>query len=91
MTTFTPATGNHTSTSLEFRPLELLPGDLLLRPLGVQQRHPLLSARIDKTFNRAPHFRRVFRSLIPMLTRIMSLSITAALAVPPLEIGRAHV
>jgi len=34
MTTFTPAAGNHTSTSLEFQPLELLPGDLLLRPLG---------------------------------------------------------
>ena len=33
MTTFTPAAGNHTSTSLEFQPLELLPGNLL-RPLG---------------------------------------------------------
>ncbi|MDX6460694.1 MAG: hypothetical protein QOE55_4391, partial [Acidobacteriaceae bacterium] len=108
------------STSLEFQPLELLPGDLLLRPLGafeelfclfdqrfptngalaaqitghttvqqwrdaldaVQQRHPLLSARIDTTFNRVPHFRRVFRSLIRMLTSIISLSIIAALAVP---------
>src|SRR5258705_12899598 len=82
MNTFTPAAGNHTSTSLEFQPLELLPGDLLLRPLGVQQRHPLLCARIDTTFNRVPHFRRVFWSLIQMLTRIISLSITAALAVP---------
>jgi len=27
MTTFTPAAGNHTSTSLEFQPFELLPGD----------------------------------------------------------------
>jgi carboxypeptidase Q len=107
------------STSLEFQPLELLPGDLL-RPPGafeelfclfdhhfptngvvaaqitghttvqqwrdaldaVQQRHPLLSARIDETFNRVPHFRRVFWSLIRMLTRIISLSIAAALAVP---------
>jgi hypothetical protein len=79
MTTCTPATGNHTSTSLEFQPLELLPGDLVLRPLdAVQQLHPLLSARIDITFNRVPHFRRVFWSL----TRIISLSIPAALAVP---------
>ena len=31
MTTFTPAAGNHTSTSLEFQPLELLAGDLLAR------------------------------------------------------------
>jgi len=119
MTTFTPAAGNHTSTSLEFQPLELLPGDLL-RPLGtfeeifclfdqrfptngalaaqiarhttvqqwryaldaVQQRHPLLSVDIDTTFNRVPHLRHVFWSLIRMLTRIISLSIIAALAVP---------
>src|SRR5260370_1819538 len=97
MNIFTPAAGNHTSTSLEFQPLKLPPGDLLLRPLGafeelfclfdqhfptngalaaqitghttvqqwrnaldaVQQRHPLLSACIDTTFNRVPHFRRV--------------------------------
>jgi hypothetical protein len=81
------------STSLERKPLELLPNDLL-RPLGafeelfclfdqrfptngalaaqitchttveqwrdaldaVQQRHPLLSACIDTSFNRVPHF-----------------------------------
>src|SRR5882757_9732536 len=104
MTTFTPAAGNHTSTSLEFQPLELLPGDLLLRQLGafeelfclfdkrfptngalaaqitgdttvqqwrdaldaVQQRHPLLSACIDTTFNRVPHFRRVTGQRIPL-------------------------
>jgi hypothetical protein len=33
LTTFTPAIGNHTSTSLDFQPLELLSDDLL-RPLG---------------------------------------------------------
>jgi hypothetical protein len=91
------------STSLELRPLELLPGDLL-RPLGtfeelfclfdqyfptngalaaqitghttvqqwrdaldaVQQRHPLLSACIDTTFNRVPHFRHVTGQRIPL-------------------------
>lgn len=91
------------STSLEHRPLELLPGDLL-RPLGafeelfclfdqhfptngalaaeitghttvqqwrdaldaVQQRHPLLSACIDTTFNRVPHFRCVIGQRIPL-------------------------
>jgi NRPS condensation-like uncharacterized protein len=91
------------STSIEFQPLELLPGDLL-RPLGafeelfclfdqhfptnhalaaqitghttaerwrdaldaVQQRHPLLSACIDTTFNRVPHFRRVTGQRIPL-------------------------
>jgi hypothetical protein len=91
------------STSLELRPLELLPGDLL-RPLGsfeelfclfdqyfptngalaaqitgyttvqqwrdaldaVQQRHPLLSACIDTTFNRVPHFRHVPGQHIPL-------------------------
>jgi hypothetical protein len=91
------------STSLELRPLELLPSDLL-RPLGafeelfclfdqhfptngalaaqitgrttvqqwrdaldaVQQRHPLLSACIDTTFNRVPHFRRVIGQRIPL-------------------------
>ena len=91
------------STSLELRPLELLPADLL-RPLGafeelfclfdqhfptngalaaqitghttvqqwrdaldaVQQRHPLLSACIDTTFNRVPHFRHVAGQRIPL-------------------------
>jgi hypothetical protein len=91
------------STSLELRPLELLPGDLL-RPLGsfeelfclfdqyfptngalaaqitgyttvqqwrdaldaAQQRHPLLSACIDTTFNRVPHFRHVPGQHIPL-------------------------
>ena len=82
MTTSTPAAGNRTSTSLEFQPLEFLPSDLLLRPLdAVEQLHPLLSARIDLTFNRVPHFRRVFWSLIRMLTRIISLSIPSAFAV----------
>jgi Phthiocerol/phthiodiolone dimycocerosyl transferase C-terminus len=91
------------STSLELRPLELVPCDLL-RPLGafeelfclfdqyfptngalaaqitghttvqqwhdaldaVQQRHPLLSACIDTTFNRVPHFRRVTGQRLPL-------------------------
>src|SRR5258708_8793606 len=119
MTTFPPAAGNHTSTSLEFQPLELLPGDFLHPPGAfeelfclfdqrfptngalaaqiaghttvqqwrdaldaVQQRHPLLSAAIDTTFNRVPHLRHVFWPLIRMLTRIIFLSITATLAVP---------
>jgi hypothetical protein len=34
MNTFTPGAGNYTATSLEFQPLELLSGDLLLRPVG---------------------------------------------------------
>jgi hypothetical protein len=33
---------------------------------AVQQRHPLLSARIDTTFNRVPHFRRVTGQRIPL-------------------------
>ena len=33
---------------------------------AVQQRHPLLSARIDTTFNRVPHFRRVTGQHIPL-------------------------
>ncbi len=32
----------------------------------VQQRHPLLSACIDTTFNRVPHFRRVTSQCIPL-------------------------
>jgi hypothetical protein len=33
---------------------------------AVQQRHPLLSACIDTTFNRVPHFRRVTSQRIPL-------------------------
>jgi hypothetical protein len=33
---------------------------------AVQQRHPLLSACIDTTFNRVPHFRRVTDQRIPL-------------------------
>ena len=33
---------------------------------AVQQRHPLLSACIDTTFNRVPHFRRVIGQRIPL-------------------------
>jgi hypothetical protein len=33
---------------------------------AVQQRHPLLSACIDTTFNRVPHFRRVTGQRIPL-------------------------
>jgi hypothetical protein len=33
---------------------------------AVQQRHPLLSAYIDTTFNRVPHFRRVTGQRIPL-------------------------
>jgi hypothetical protein len=33
---------------------------------AVQQRHPLLSACIDTTFNRVPHFRRVISQRIPL-------------------------
>ena len=33
---------------------------------AVQQRHPLLSACIDTTFNRVPHFRRVASQRIPL-------------------------
>jgi len=33
---------------------------------AVQQRHPLLSACIDTTFNRVPHFRRVVGQRIPL-------------------------
>jgi Condensation domain len=33
---------------------------------AVQQRHPLLSAYIDSTFNRVPHFRRVTGQRIPL-------------------------
>src|ERR1700761_1811796 len=33
---------------------------------AVQQRHPLLSACIDTTFNRVPHFRRVTGPRIPL-------------------------
>src|ERR1700740_3236262 len=33
---------------------------------AVQQRHPLLSACIDTTFNRIPHFRRVIGQRIPL-------------------------
>jgi hypothetical protein len=33
---------------------------------AVQRRHPLLSARIDTTFNRVPHFRRVTGHRIPL-------------------------
>ena len=33
---------------------------------AVQQRHPLLSACIDTTFNRVPHFRRVTEQRIPL-------------------------
>jgi hypothetical protein len=33
---------------------------------AVQQRHPLLSARIDTSFNRVPHFRRVPGQRIPL-------------------------
>jgi hypothetical protein len=33
---------------------------------AVQQRHPLLSACIDTTFNRVPHFRRVAGQRIPL-------------------------
>jgi hypothetical protein len=33
---------------------------------AVQQRHPLLSACIDTTFNRVPHFRRVMGPHIPL-------------------------
>ena len=33
---------------------------------AVQQRHPLLSACIDTTFNRVPYFRRVTGQLIPL-------------------------
>jgi hypothetical protein len=33
---------------------------------AVQQRHPLLSASIDTTFNRVPHFRRVVGQRIPL-------------------------
>jgi hypothetical protein len=33
---------------------------------AVQQRHPLLSACIDTTFNRVPHFRRVTGQCIPL-------------------------
>jgi hypothetical protein len=33
---------------------------------AVQQRHPLLSACIDTTFNRVPHFRRVTGRCIPL-------------------------
>ena len=33
---------------------------------AVQQRHPLLSACIDTTFNRVPHFRRVTGQRVPL-------------------------
>ena len=33
---------------------------------AIQQRHPLLSACIDTTFNRIPHFRRVTSQRIPL-------------------------
>jgi hypothetical protein len=33
---------------------------------ALQQRHPLLSARIDTTFNRVPHFRRVTGQRLPL-------------------------
>jgi hypothetical protein len=33
---------------------------------AVQQRHPLLSACIDTTFNRVPHFRRITSQRIPL-------------------------
>src|SRR5258708_14291538 len=33
---------------------------------AVQQRHPLLSASIDTTFNRVPHFRHVTGQRIPL-------------------------
>jgi len=121
MITFTPEAGNHTSTSLEFQPLELPPGELLLRPIGAfeelfclfDQRFPTngaLAAQITghttvQQWRDAPRrstaaptrcslpvltqrltasliFRRVLWSLIRMLTRIISLSIAAALAVP---------
>src|ERR1700704_1314165 len=100
MTNFTPAAGNHTSTSLEFQPLELLPGDLLLRPLGAfeelfclfDQRFPTNGALAAQITGHTTVQHTGWRcctassasrhSLIRMLTRIISLSITAALAVP---------